>query len=361
MNTKQQNVLRTLLKKYKFKSVSNIVRQELGINFENFLQKTEPLYVIPRIASCYAVEGDKEKLNGIIYKEWLKDVVEKAWVAPLNEYTEEYGERIVLSAIYYLIDNGLWEVYEGRLALDAQEENYYDKLEDMPSAIAMVQEQQQTEEKKVEEEKAAMSLTGAPDKNPPLAPVPSDSIAGKKESTPGYTLTAEEAVTLIGTTSETCAQLKQNIERLFDFIRTDNDTDVLRQKLSDLQCQLEAQKAEHQKDITVLQQKVDEANATMQKASNYISKLRQEAQEAQKQYDELNAKYKKALDERDDADKELETCKKLLEEEANREQLPKKKIIPYSVLDAVPLLGKGVMTGLVPVLSKYNIVVDYNK
>lgn len=358
MNTKQQNVLRTLLKKYKFKSVSNIVRQELGINFENFLQKTEPLYVIPRIASCYAVEGDKEKLNGIIYKEWLKDVVEKAWVAPLNEYTEEYGERIVLSAIYYLIDNGLWEVYEGRLALDAQEENYYDKLEDMPSAIAMVQEQQQTEEKKVEEEKAAMSLTGAPDKNPPLAPVPSDSIAGKKESTPGYTLTAEEAVTLIGTTSETCVQLKQNIERLFDFIRTDNDTDVLRQKLSDLQRQLEAQKAEHQKDITALQQKVDEANATMQKASNYISKLRQEAQ---KQYDELNAKYKKALDERDDADKELETCKKLLEEEANREQLPKKKIIPYSVLDAVPLLGKGVMTGLVPVLSKYNIVVDYNK
>jgi hypothetical protein len=361
MNTKQQNVLRTLLKKYKFKSVSNIVRQELGINFENFLQKTEPLYVIPRIASCYAVEGDKEKLNGIIYKEWLKDVVEKAWVAPLNEYTEEYGERIVLSAIYYLIDNGLWEVYEGRLALDAQEDNYYDKLEDMPSAIAMVQEQQQAEEKKVEEEKAAMSLTGAPDKNPPLAPVPSDSIAGKKESTPGYTLTAEEAVTLIGTTSETCVQLKQNIERLFDFIRTDNDTDVLRQKLSDLQRQLEAQKAEHQKDITALQQKVDEANATMQKASNYISKLRQEAQEAQKQYDELNAKYKKALDERDDADKELETCKKLLEEEANREQLPKKKIIPYSVLDAVPLLGKGVMTGLVPVLSKYNIVVDYNK
>lgn len=172
MNTKQQNILRTLLKKYKFKSVSNIVRQELGINFENFLQKTEPLYVIPRIASCYAVEGDKEKLNGIIYKEWLKDVVEKAWVAPLNEYTEEYGERIVLSAIYYLIDNGLWETYEGRLALDAQEENYYDKLEDMPSAIAMVQEQQQAEEKKAEEKKAAMPLTGHLIKIPLSLPFP---------------------------------------------------------------------------------------------------------------------------------------------------------------------------------------------
>ena len=359
MNTKQQNILRTLLKKYKYKSVSNVVRQALGINFENFLQKTEPLYVIPRIASCYAVEGDKEKLNGIVYKEWLKDVVEKAWVAPLNEYTEEYGERTVLSAIYYLIDNGLWETYEGRLALDAQEDNYYDKLGDMPSAIAIVQEQQ-AEEKKAEEKAAeqAASQQSSASPCPPLASVPSDSIAGQKS---GYTLTAEEAATLIATTSETCAHLKQNIERLFDFVHTATDTDVLRQKLSDLQHQLEDQKAAHEEGVKILQQKADEANATMLKASDYIAKQKQQAKEAQKQYDELNVKYKKALDERDDADKELAAYKKLLEEEANREQLPKKKVIPYSVLDAVPLLGKGVMTGLEPVLAKYNIIIDHNK
>lgn len=369
MNTKQQNVLRSLLKKYKFKSVSNMVRQALGINFENFLQKTEPLYIIPRIASCYAVEGDKEKLMGIVYKEWLKDVVEKAWVKPLNAYIDEYGERIVLSAIYYLIDNGLWEVYEGRLALDAQEDNYYDKLGDMPSAIEFVQEQQ-AEEKKAEEKKAAEEAAAKKEaaqqqpsasSRPSLVPVPSDSIAGKKEASPGYTLTAEEAVTLIGTTSETCTQLKQNVERLFDFIHTATDTDALRQKLSDLQHQLEDMKAQHQDEIAALRKEADEANDTMLKASDYIAKQKHEAKEAQKQYDELNAKYKKALDERDDADKELETYKKILEEEAHREQLPKKKVIPYSVLDAVPLLGKGVMTGLVPVLAKYNIVVDYNK
>ena len=359
MNTKQQNILRSLLKKYKYKSVSNVVRQALGINFENFLQKAEPLYIVPRIASCYTEEQDKEKLNGIVYKEWLKDVVEKAWIAPLNEYTEEYGERIVLSAIYYLIDNGLWETYEGRLALDAQEDNYYDKLEDMPSAIAMVQEQQQAEEKKAKEEAAAKEAAEkAATATAESAPVPSDSIAGPKS---GYTLTAEEAVTLIGTTSETCTQLKQNIERLFDFVHTATDTDALRKEITSLQQQLADQKAHHQKEVDNLVQQAAEADATMNKASNYISKLRQEAKEAQAQYDELNAKYKKTLDERDDADKELETYKKLLEEEANREQLPKKKVIPYSVLDAVPLLGKGVMTGLVPVLERYNIVVDYNR
>ena len=354
MNTKQQNILRSLLKKYKFKSVSNMVRQALGINYENFLQKTEPLYVIPRIASCYADEQDKQKLNGIIYKEWIKDVVEKAWVEPLNTYIEEHGERTVLSAIYYLIDNNLWEAYEGRLALDAQEDNYYDKLEDMPTAISFVLEQQKADEKKAEEEAAGKPFTVASEK----APVPGDSIACLKS---GYTLTAEEAVTLIGATTETCTQLKQNIERLFDFVHTATDTDALRKEISTLQQQLEDQKAEHQKAVDTLVQQAAEANATMNKASDYIAKLRQQAKEAQNQYDELNAKYKKALDERDDADKELETYKKLLEEEANREQLPKKKVIPYSVLDAVPLLGKGVMTGLVPVLAKYNIVVDYNK
>ena len=359
MNNKQQNILRSLLKKYKFKSVSNMVRQALGINFENFLQKAEPLYIVPRIASCYTAEQDKEKLNGIVYKEWLKDVVEKAWIAPLNEYIEEYGERIVLSAIYYLIDNGLWETYEGRLALDAREDNYYDKLEDMPSAIAMVQEQQQAEEKKAKEEAAEKEAAEKADTaNAESASVPSDSIAGTKS---GYTLTAEEAVTLIGTTTETCAQLKQNIERLFDFVHTATDTDALRKEIASLQQQLEDQKAQHQKEVDTLVQQAAEADATMNKASDYIAKLRQQAKEAQAQYDELNAKYKKALDERDAADKELETYKKLLEEEATREQLPKKKVIPYSVLDAVPLLGKGVMTGLVPVLAKYNIVVDYNK
>lgn len=359
MNTKQQNILRSLLKKYKFKSTSNIVRQALGINFENFLQKTEPLYIIPRIASCYTEEQDKKKLMKIVYKEWLKDVVEKAWVVPLNTYIEEHGERTVLSAIYYLIDNGLWEAYEGRLSLDAQEDNYYDKLEDMPSAIAIVQEQQ-AEEKKAEEKAAeqAASQQSAASSCPPLAPVPSDGIAGQKS---GYTLTTEEAANLIATTSETCAQLKQNIERLFDFVHTATDTDALRKEIASLQQQLADQKSQHQKEVDTLVQQAAEADATMNKASDYIAKLRQQAKEAQKQYDELNAKYKKTLDERDDADKELETYKKLLEEEANREQLPKKKVIPYSVLDAVPLLGKGVMTGLVPVLAKYNIVVDYNR
>ena len=174
-------------------------------------------------------------------------------------------------------------------------------------------------------------------------------------------MSAEEAISLANHLNEISFQLTESVAGVIDYICTAADTDVLRKKINDQQQRIEELKSQHKEEVKTLQQKIDEGISTMQKSSDFISKLRQEAKEAQAQYDELNAKYKKALDERDAADKELETYKKLLEEEANREQLPKKKVIPYSVLDAVPLLGKGVMTGLVPVLERYNIVVDYNR
>ena len=390
MNTKQQNILRSLLKKYKYKSVSNIVRQNLEINFENFLQKAEPLYIIPRIASCYAEKSDKKQLLTIVQKEWLKDVVEKEWVEPLNEYTEQYGTRTVLSAIYYLIDNNLWESYEGRMCLDAQAQaNYYDKLNDMPSAIALVQEEQQAEAEKAKGKEEAQAeaekqapvyslgqFSSAPSaqnatlaqNTPHVAPSSADSSQANQE----YILDAGQASATIYQSVELGLQLKENLDRLADYIYTAEDTDVLRKKISNQQKEIADLKAQHEQEISALQKKMEENACIMQKQSDCISQLRDEARkvklqhdeqdrDAQKQYDELNQKYKKALDERDDADKELAAYKKLLEEEANREQLPKKKVIPFSALDAVPLLGKGVMTGLEPVLARYNIVVDYNK
>lgn len=394
MNTKQQNVLRSLLKKYQFKNVSNMVRMALGINYENFLQKTEPLYVIPRIASCYQKEEDRNILNGKVYKEWLDMVVRKRWVAPINEYIDQYGAHIVLGAIYYLIDNNLWDVYEGRLALDAREDNYYDKLSDMPSAIDVVKDMDNTEEQNAQDKNQEVQTNGGSTGSNTQAIIPDMQASNRAAQQPSgkmnitrpdwwnddsYILTADDALSLESETEGLFAILSQNITRLGNYIVTAADSDVLRKKINDQQKEIENlnilhqqqmsdAQAQHQTVITNLQVQIDELKAklqdyqaTAQKASDFIAKQRAEAREAQKQYDELNAKYKKALDERDDADKELTACKKLLDEEANKEQLPKKKVIPRSALDSVPLLGRGVMTGLVPVLAKYNIMVDPNR
>ncbi len=172
----------------------------------------------------------------------------------------------------------------------------------------------------------------------------------------------------MGASEEMCMHLKQNIDRLANYIYTAADTDILRQKIADQQKQMEEQNALHQKELTEVQKQRDEweakyndSLATTQKASDYIAKQKEKNKQLQSEYDELDKKYKKALDERDDADRELKACQKLLDDAASKEQLPKKKVIPYSVLDAVPLLGRGVMTGLVPVLERYNIMVDYNR
>lgn len=384
MNTKQQNVLRSLLKKYQYKNVSNMVRMALGINYENFLQKTEPLYVVPRIASCYPEGEDRNCLNGKVYKEWLDMLVRKRWVDPINEYTDQYGAHIVLQAIYYLIDNNLWDVYEGRLALDAKEENYYDKLGDMPSAIAMMEEnnKKEAEVSEFSADEATTSEAHQATNETKLPPqfkgknidddLMKKAFEGDWWNNPDYAKDADEAVMLMQMSEALCQRLQQNIDRVSNYVITSADTDVLRQKIAKLQGDLDNEKDAHQKRLSELQVQVDDykakfddAIATAKKASDYISNLKQKLSaketEAQREYDELNAKYKKALDERDAADRDLEACKKLLDEEANKQQLPKKKVIPFSVLDAVPLLGKGVMTGLVPVLARYNIVVDYDK
>ena len=384
MNTKQQNVLRSLLKKYQYKNVSNMVRMALGINYENFLQKTEPLYVVPRIASCYSEGEDRNCLNGKVYKEWLDMLVRKRWVDPINEYTDQYGAHIVLQAIYYLIDNNLWDVYEGRLALDAKEENYYDKLGDMPSAIAMMEEnnKKEAEVSEFSADEATTSEAHQATNETKLPPqfkgknidddLMKKAFEGDWWNNPDYAKDADEAVMLMQMSEALCQRLQQNIDRVSNYVITSADTDVLRQKIAKLQGDLDNEKDAHQKRLSELQVQVDDykakfddAIATAKKASDYIAnlklKLSAKETEAQREYDELNAKYKKALDERDAADRDLEACKKLLDEEANKQQLPKKKVIPFSVLDAVPLLGKGVMTGLVPVLARYNIVVDYNK
>ncbi len=337
MNIKQQNILRSLLKKYGYKSVSNMVRQGMGINFENFLLKTEPLYAVPRIASCYADDGKRETLTGGLYKEWLKDVVEKRWVEPVNRLADEHGADTVLAAIYYLLDNGLWETYEGRFLLDATDKDYYSKLGDMPAAIAKVKELASSTEKKEEAEGRKL------DENWPFRPK--------------YILNGDEAVLVSAETDELMLHLVDNVSKLTDYISTAVDSDVLRGKIDKQQkeiVQLQGQIAEQQK-------RADEANATMQKASDFISRLRAEVEESQRNYDILNEKYNKALDERDDADKELAACRKLLDEAAQKEQMPRKKIIPQSEIMDVPLLGMGVLKGLVPVLNRHGVTVDPNR
>lgn len=316
MNTKQINTLRSLLKKYSIKDASNMVRLAMGCSFDKLTREADPLYIIPRIASCY--DEKKQSTFTTMYKEWLKDVVERGWVDELAPYIEESGAHAVTQAIYYLIDHSLWHTYEGRLALGHQErENYYEGLTDLPSAIVQVIEL-----------------------NPDLAPKKDEPKEEQKATTSS---SQKEVINAANEADIAIESLIDKIHIITDYVKSNVDT------------------SETTKQIAELRKQIAEKEATLQKQSDCISKLKEEAKQQDGYYKELHDKYNALLDERDAISKENDTYAKMLEEAAQYEQMPKKKVIPESVLLDVPLLGYGVLKGLRHTLERFNIYIDSNR
>lgn len=319
MNNKQCNAIRGLLHKYDIKDVSNMVRINMGISFDKLIKDADALYVIPRIASCYGEA--KQKVLTTLHKEWLKDVVEKRFSPVLDEHTDKYGARAVTQAIYYLIDNNLWKTYPGRLAL-GQEDNksYYDGLQDLPSAIAKVTED-----------------------NPDLLPrkiEPAQPTSNKRDEIIGAAKNASTAI----------ESLIDNVHLIVDYVKNNVDTDKVSQQVE-----------QANKRIAELSKQLESKDATIKEQTERIAKMKQDEKEQDGYYKELHDKYNALLDERDAISKENDEYAKLLEEAAQYEKKPKKKVIPESVLLDVPLIGQGALKGLRVMFEKYNIYIDPNK
>lgn len=330
MNTKQANTLRGLLKKYSIKDASNMVRLAMGCSFDKLTREADPLYIIPRIASCY--DEKKQSTFTTMYKEWLKEVVERGWVDELAPYIEESGVHAVTQAIYYLIDHSLWRTYEGRLALGHQErEDYYEGLTDLPSAIAQVIEL-----------------------NPGLAPKKDEP---KEEQKAATSSSQEEVINAANEADTAIESLIDKIHLITDYVKNNVDTGDSSQKTELMKKRIEEQK----KRIAELKKQIAEKDDTLQKQSDCISKLKEESKQQDGYYKELHDKYNALLDERDAISKENDTYAKMLEEAAQYEQMPKKKVIPESVLLDVPLLGYGVLKGLRHTLERFNIYIDSNR
>lgn len=323
MNTKQTKALSSLLKRHEIKDVTNTVRYGMGINWDKLMRDSEPLYIMSRIISCYDV--DKRRSMNDAHKEWIADVVKYGWVDALDDYIKQSGTEVVIKAIYYLMDNNLWRSYEGRLGLGQQDgKKYYDGLADLPAAIAKVLEL-----------------------HPELAP---------KQEEPKVT---EAQKTVVNAATEADMAIESLIDKIHvitDYIKNNIDTGESSQQAEQLKKRIEEQK----KKIAELKKQLENRDAVIGEQSSRISKMEQDEKEQDGYYKELHDKYNALLDERDAISKENDTYAKMLEEAAQKEQMPKKKVIPESVLLDVPLLGRGVLKGLKTTLERYNIFINPN-
>ena len=317
MNNQQISQLKRMLKKYGIKNAESIVRGAIEFNYNRFLELAEPIYVVSRIQSCYTNQREVSMLDKANL-EWVGLVVDGGWCGALLPYIEKYGATITKKAIQYLIENKMWDAYDGKTALKTKGANHYKGFEDIHAAAEYVKE---------------------------LEP-PKDDTTETAETTKhdGYTEKASDEVSDL---SEKAFEASETIKKLltdaignFDII---NEFIVMRCNTTKVENELKA-----------LQKTLEDKDNEIKGLQDLVASRNDEVSELKENNEKLNQDLYAQMERNDEVEKQLS---ELLE----AAKTPIKKVVPESGLRQLPLVGDKMLRGLIPFLEKYNIVIDPNR
>lgn len=317
MNNQQISQLKRMLKKYGIKNAESIVRGAIEFNYNRFLELAEPIYVVSRIQSCYSNQREVSMLDRANL-EWVGLVVDSGWCGALLPFIEKYGATITKKAIQYLIENKMWDAYDGKTALKTKGANHYKGFEDIHAAAEYVKELEPSKEE--DNETVAVS-----DNNADTAK-PSDEVSDLSEK-------AFEA-------SETIKKILTDAIGQFDTI---NEFIVMRCNSTKVEQELEA-----------LQKTLEAKNTEIKGLQDLVASRNDEVSEQKEANEKLNKDIYAQMEKNDELEKQLS---ELLE----AAKTPVKKVVPESGLRQLPLVGDKMLRGLIPFLERYNIVIDPNR
>lgn len=317
MNNQQISQLKRMLKKYGIKNAESIVRGAIEFNYNRFLELAEPIYVVSRIQSCYTNQREVSMLDKANL-EWVGLVVDGGWCGALLPYIEKYGATITKKAIQYLIENKMWDAYDGKTALKTKGANHYKGFEDIHAAAEYVKE--------LEPPKDDTTETAETTKHDGDTEKASDEISDLSEK-------AFEA-------SETIKKLLTDAIGNFDII---NEFIVMRCNTTKVENELKA-----------LQKTLEDKDNEIKGLQDLVASRNDEVSELKENNEKLNKDLYEQMEKCDDFEKQLSD---LLE----AAKTPVKKVVPESGLRQLPLVGDKMLRGLIPFLEKYNIVIDPNR
>lgn len=316
MNNQQISQLKRMLKKYGIKNAESIVRGAIEFNYNRFLELAEPIYVVSRIQSCYTNQREISMLDKANL-EWVGLVVDGGWCGALLPYIEKYGATITKKAIQYLIENKMWDAYDGKTALKTKGANHYKGFEDINAAAEYVKE--------LEPSKDDTKETADTTKQDDTAKA-SDEVSDLSEK-------AFEA-------SETIKKLLTDAIGNFDII---NEFIVMRCNTTKVENELKA-----------LQKTLEDKDTEINGLQDLVAQRNDEVSELKENNEKLNQDLYAQMERNDEVEKQLS---ELLE----AAKTPIKKVVPESGLRQLPLVGDKMLRGLIPFLEKYNIVIDPNR
>ena len=317
MNNQQISQLKRMLKKYGIKNAESIVRGAIEFNYNRFLELAEPIYVVSRIQSCYTNQREVSMLDKANL-EWVGLVVDGGWCGALLPYIEKYGATITKKAIQYLIENKMWDAYDGKTALKTKGANHYKGFEDIHAAAEYVKE--------LEPPKDDTTETAETTKHDGDTEKASDEVSDLSEK-------AFEA-------SETIKKLVTDAIGNFDII---NEFIVMRCNTTKVENELKA-----------LQKTLEDKDNEIKGLQDLVASRNDEVSELKENNEKLNQDLYAQMERNDEVEKQLS---ELLE----AAKTPIKKVVPESGLRQLPLVGDKMLRGLIPFLEKYNIVIDPNR
>lgn len=317
MNNQQISQLKRMLKKYGIKNAESIVRGAIEFNYNRFLELAEPIYVVSRIQSCYTNQREVSMLDKANL-EWVGLVVDGGWCGALLPYIEKYGATITKKAIQYLIENKMWDAYDGKTALKTKGANHYKGFEDIHAAAEYVKE--------LEPPKDDTTETAETTKHDGDTEKASDEVSDLSEK-------AFEA-------SETIKKLLTDAIGNFDII---NEFIVMRCNTTKVENELKA-----------LQKTLEDKDNEIKGLQDLVASRNDDVSELKENNEKLNQDLYAQMERNDEVEKQLS---ELLE----AAKTPIKKVVPESGLRQLPLVGDKMLRGLIPFLEKYNIVIDPNR
>jgi hypothetical protein len=317
MNNQQISQLKRMLKKYGIKNAESIVRGAIEFNYNRFLELAEPIYVVSRIQSCYTNQREVSMLDKANL-EWVGLVVDGGWCGALLPYIEKYGATITKKAIQYLIENKMWDAYDGKTALKTKGANHYKGFEDIHAAAEYVKE--------LEPPKDDTTETAETTKHDGDTEKASDEVSDLSEK-------AFEA-------SETIKKLLTDAIGNFDII---NEFIVMRCNTTKVENELKA-----------LQKTLEDKDNEIKGLQDLVASRNDEVSDLKENNEKLNQDLYAQMERNDEVEKQLS---ELLE----AAKTPIKKVVPESGLRQLPLVGDKMLRGLIPFLEKYNIVIDPNR
>ena len=317
MNNQQISQLKRMLKKYGIKNAESIVRGAIEFNYNRFLELAEPIYVVSRIQSCYTNQREVSMLDKANL-EWVGLVVDGGWCGALLPYIEKYGATITKKAIQYLIENKMWDAYDGKTALKTKGANHYKGFEDIHAASEYVKE--------LEPPKDDTTETAETTKHDGDTEKASDEVSDLSEK-------AFEA-------SETIKKLLTDAIGNFDII---NEFIVMRCNTTKVENELKA-----------LQKTLEDKDNEIKGLQDLVASRNDEVSELKENNEKLNQDLYAQMERNDEVEKQLS---ELLE----AAKTPIKKVVPESGLRQLPLVGDKMLRGLITFLEKYNIVIDPNR